>query len=185
MNKKFGAGLAAVLVATSLGISPAASPATASTAPYCGITWGSSAESAARHSTGHITNLRTGRHACFDRLVVDLRGKTVGYDVRYVSAVHTEGQGRRVPLAGAADLRIIVRAPAYNSSGTPTYNPSNRTHAKNVSGYTTFRQVAFLGSFEGQTSFGLGVRARLPFRTFVLGGPGNTSMLVIDVAHRW
>jgi len=29
------------------------------------------------------------------------------------------------------------------------------------------------------------VRARLPFRVFVLAGPGNGSRLVIDVAHRW
>jgi hypothetical protein len=34
----------------------------------------------------------------------------------------------------------------------------------------------------------LGVRARLPFRVFVLNGvanSGNTPRLVIDVAHRW
>ncbi len=54
-----------------------------------------------------------------------------------------------------------------------------------VSGYTTFRQVAFAGSFEGQTTVGLGVRARLPFRAFVIAGPGDGSRLVIDVAHRW
>jgi hypothetical protein len=55
----------------------------------------------------------------------------------------------------------------------------------NVAGYSTFRQVAFTGSFEGQTLIGLGVRARLPMRAFVLDGPGDGSRLVIDVAHRW
>ena len=55
----------------------------------------------------------------------------------------------------------------------------------NVSGFDTFRQVASGGSFEGYTTVGLGVRARLPFRTFVLPGPGAGSRLVIDVAHRW
>jgi hypothetical protein len=57
-----------------------------------------------------------------------------------------------------------------------------------VKGFRTFRQVAYAGSFEGQTTFGLGVRARLPFRVFVLAGsPGDRhgAMLVIDVAHRW
>ena len=39
------------------------------------------------------------------------------------------------------------------------------------------------GSFEGQTTIGLGVRARLPFRVFVLAGPGSGSRLVVDVAH--
>ncbi|BAS14136.1 conserved hypothetical protein [Arthrobacter sp. Hiyo8] len=45
--------------------------------------------------------------------------------------------------------------------------------------------MAFAGSFEGYTSLGLGVRARLPFRVFTLAGPGTGSRLVIDVAHMW
>ena len=40
------------------------------------------------------------------------------------------------------------------------------------------------GSFEGQTTFGVGVRTRLPFRVFALSGATGTK-LVIDVAHRW
>ncbi|HET6919349.1 MAG TPA: hypothetical protein VFI46_07775 [Jiangellaceae bacterium] len=38
---------------------------------------------------------------------------------------------------------------------------------------------------EGQTTLGLGVRARLPFRVFVLSGPADGSRVVIDVAPRW
>lgn len=185
MNKKISASLAGILLAAGLGIGPGAPAATAATAPYCGITWGSIADQVSGLSSATISNVRTGEHTCFDRMVIDLKGKIKGFDVRYVSAVYTEGQGKLVPLTGAADLRIIVNAPAYNRYGTPTYNPTNRLHVRNVSDYRTFRQVAFLGSFEGQSSFGLGVRARLPFRTFVLSGPGDTTRLVIDVAHRW
>ena len=56
-----------------------------------------------------------------------------------------------------------------------------------MAGYSTFRQVAWAGSFEGYTTLALGVRARLPFRVFVLPArPGPTrTALVIDVAHRW
>jgi hypothetical protein len=54
-----------------------------------------------------------------------------------------------------------------------------------VTGYQTFRQVAWAGSFEGQSTIALGVRARLPFRVFTLAGPGTGSRLVIDVAHFW
>jgi hypothetical protein len=50
----------------------------------------------------------------------------------------------------------------------------------NVAGYQTFRSTRYGGSFEGQTSFGLGVRARLPFRVFHVD-----NHLVVDVAHRW
>ena len=77
-------------------------------------------------------------------------------------------------------------ANAYDiNTGIPTYNPPDRFHAVNVTGYQTFRQVYFGGTFEGITTAGLGVRARLPFRVFTLAGPGNGSQLVIDVIHRW
>lgn len=186
MNKAFRAGLMSALLVAGLGIAPAAPAVSApvvtapARAPYCGITWGSLADHVAGDSSARTINVRAGRHACYDRLVIDLKGKAKGYDVRYVTAVYTEGQGKRVPLIGSADLRIIVK-----SNGMSPYNPTNRSKAVNVTGMHTFKQVAFLGSFEGQDSFGLGVRARLPFRTFVLNGPGTGSRLVIDVAHRW
>ncbi|MFF0267298.1 hypothetical protein [Kribbella sp. NPDC004536] len=133
-----------------------------------------------------VTNVRTGRHTCFDRLVVDLTGGATGYDVRYVSSVREDASGRLVPLRGGARLQIVVRAPAYNiNTGKPTYAPKNPMELTNLSGYSTFRQVAFAGSFEGQTTLGLGVRARLPFRVFTLAGPGSNTRLVVDVAHRW
>lgn len=160
-------------------------PASAVAAPYCGIYWGSMPESAAGMSSAQIDNLRTGRHACFDRLVIDLEGDVDGYSVQYVHRVTELGSGFTVPLSGGADLAILVEAPAYDSSFRSTYSPRNRSHAVNVDGYRTFRQVAFTGSFEGQTMIGLGVRARLPMRAFTLDGPGDGSRLVIDVAHRW
>jgi hypothetical protein len=52
-------------------------------------------------------------------------------------------------------------------------------------GFRTFRDVVYGGTYEGYSSIGLGVRARLPFRVFKLDGPGTGSRLVIDVAHQW
>lgn len=155
-------------------------------AAYCGIHWGSLAKSGGTTMTSaQITNVRAGRHTCYDRLVIDLNGKVKGYSVRYVPHVYTIASGHTIPLAGAADIEIIVRAPAYTLSGKPTYVPRSRSNIVNVSGYTTFRQVAWGGSFEGVSLIGLGVRARLPFRVFTLAGPGTGSRLVIDVAHHW
>jgi hypothetical protein len=135
---------------------------------------------------GDLTNVRTGRHACFDRLVLDVDGKiTNGYSVRYVTQVRAEGSGFVVPLRGGARLAVIARVPAYDDLGNATYTPADTRELRNVAGYRTFRQVAWAGSFEGQTTLGLGVRARLPFRVFTLAGPGDGSRLVIDVAHRW
>ncbi|TDE97385.1 hypothetical protein EXU48_04105 [Occultella glacieicola] len=179
--------LITVLLSLVLGavlLVPAGTAATA--APYCGIRWGSLPESDATMSShSWLTNVRTGRHACFDRIVFDVHGDIEGYDVRY-GTVYTDGEGRVVPLRGGADLQIVLRVPAYDDFGHERF-PLARSESDlvNVGGYPTFRQVAYAGSFEGQTTIGLGVRARLPFRVFILDGPGDLSRLVVDVAHRW
>jgi hypothetical protein len=134
---------------------------------------------------GALTNVRAGRHACYDRLVVDFRGRDMAYSVRYVPAVFMDGSGAPVPLRGGAKLQIIVSPPDYDYAGHPTYRPANRRELVNVTDYRTVRQVAHAGSFEGQTTLGVGVRARLPFRTFTVAGPGSNSRLVIDIAHHW
>ena len=87
-----------------------------------------------------------------------------------------------IALRGGAFIDVTVFAPAYDLNGTPTVDLGALPR---TSGYRTFRQVASGGSFEGYTTIGLGVRARLPFRVFTLSGPGSGSRLVIDVAHRW
>lgn len=180
--KKFTIWLAALLLAVGLGI---VVQGPASAAPYCGLTWGSLAKSGQATGTASVTNVRTGQHYCFDRLVVDLNGPAVAYTVQYVPRIEQEGSGLPIPVRGGARLHISVKAPSYDENGNATYNPVDRNELSNVSGYQTFRQVVSAGSFEGYTSLGLGVRARLPFRVFTLDGPGSGSRLVIDVAHYW
>jgi hypothetical protein len=179
----------AVAIAAPAVVGSSSAPRTASTATVaaasCPTGWGSLPEANSRMTQAPVTNVRTGRHACFDRLVVDIRGRAPGYDVRYVKNVYTDGAGFLVPLRGGAKLQIVVRAPSYSSTGATTYRPANAKELTNVSGYSTFRQVASAGSFEGQTTIGLGVRARLPFRVYTLAGPGSNTRLVIDVAHHW
>lgn len=174
-----------LLVALAASTIPiAASTTAAQAAPFCGITWGSLTKAKATLVQGPITNVRAGRHACFDRLVIDLRGKAPGYTVKYVNTFTGQASGLPIPLRGGAKIAVTANAPAYTASGTSSYAPKNRAEVVNVAGYTTFRQVAWDSSFEGYTSLGLGVRARLPFRVFVLQD-ATTSRMVIDVAHRW
>ncbi len=183
--------LLAVTAATAAVLAPA--PAQAAAA-YCGITWGSlpKAAEATRPADAEMVNgVRAGRHACFDRLVVDLGGQdsTFGtYDVRYVTQVREDGSGRAVPVRGAADLQVVLRAPAYDEHGNATFRPADPAEVVDVTGYETFRQVAWAGSFEGSTTMALGVRARLPFRVLTLPGTAQSDdgpRLVIDVAHAW
>ena len=120
--------------------------------------------------------------------------------VAYVPQVYTEGKGDVVTLRGGAKLKVVVmgevlavrtgrhecydrlvidRAPNAQFTAQPGQEIAN------VAGYSTFREVAYGGTFEGYTTIGLGVRARLPMRAFTLPGPGNGDRFVVDVAHHW
>ena len=174
-----------------MALAATALPATAQAAPYCGLAWGSLPEVSTGADTDMVMDVRSGRHACYDRLVVDLldQDTTFGsYDVRYVPVVREDGSGRAVPVRGAADLQVTLTAPAYDGDGNATFTPDDRREVVDVGGYSTFRQVAWAGSYEGYTTLALGVRARLPFRVFVLPGVAQSDFgprLVVDVAHRW
>jgi len=144
-------------------------PSSSATAAGCSVTWGSGAKTVTNSSHVTLTDVRAGRHTCFDRLVLDLSRAGEGYRVRYVSAVRDQGRGAVVPLRGGAFIQVDDQSQATRRLTMPS-----------VAGFTTFRQVAWGGSFEGYTTVGLGVRARLPFRVF-----RSTNHLVIDVAHHW
>lgn len=165
MKKVLAATAAAVATISTVGVT---APNLAQAASSCSVTWGSTAKTFNYPNRGPLTGLRTGQHACFDRLVLD--GGTTSGRVSYVKAVRDQGRGAVVPLRGGAFLQIDIQDHANRRPAMP-----------NVSGYRTFRQVGWGGSFEAHTTVGLGVRARLPFRVFKVGD----HRLVIDVAHRW
>lgn len=170
--------LAAGLVATG------AAPAQAG--PYCGIVWGSTQELSDLGAAGTVVGVRTGQHPCFDRLVIDLTGgPATGYSVTYVPQITADGSGAVIPTRGGAALQVVAHTPAIDSAGNATYRPANPAEVAPVSGYRTFRQVVWGNTFEGFSTIGLGVRARLPFRVLIVPGPGSGSRLVVDVAHRW
>ena len=181
---RFRATLAQVAGIAVLATVLVASPAAAT--PPCFTPWGSLPESASveRRDEAFVVDVRAGRHECFDRLVVDVEGEATSVHVSYVDRLVADGRGDVVALAGGAVVEIRVDAPSHDSNGHPLYEPLDPDHAVPVNGWQTFRQVAFVGSFEGQTQIGVGVRARLPFRVFALDSDGS-SRLVIDIAHHW
>lgn len=155
----------------------------AAAAPYCGQVWGSLDKGVPGMSSGQLTGVRAAPHTCYDRLVLDVNAPLTAWSVRYVDQIIADGSGNVVPVAGGARLEVVARVginPYSTWFGRPGTNLVNTS-----SGFQTFKQVVSAGSFEGVTTVGLGVRARLPFRAFVLPGPGNGSRLVIDVGHYW
>ena len=143
--------------------------------PYCGIRWGSQGKFVEPHaSSAALTNVRVGRHACYDRLVIDMAGPASGYWAH----VQETDDGRT--------YLSIVAAGTVPSESYERFAPS-------VAGFRTFRDVR-LGSTGtegvGSSQIDVRLRARLPFRVFTLPGgrgstPGTEARLVVDVAHRW
>ncbi len=174
------AALLTTLVVSAAPALVAAAPASAHT-PYCGIRWGSAQKAHTASSAGLLIDIRAGRHACFDRLVLVVKGRAIAYSARYVDAVGQAGTGSPAQVRGAARLRVTVGVPAL---ATDAWWHEDGTLIR-TDGYRTFRDVGFVGRVEGQSTIGLGVRARLPFRVVVVDGPGNVSRIVVDVAHRW
>lgn len=163
-----------------LAVAAALIPMTAGTAtaaaPFCGITWGSLPKSLNDMRQGEIDTVRAGRHLCYDRVVVDIDGPPGGYRVEYVPQVLSDPKGDVVTVPGGARLQFVVQNPDFSSTTVGT-------KVVNVSGFRTLRSVVYAGSFEGLTTYGVGVRARLPFRVFRI--PGGHGRIVLDVAHKW
>jgi hypothetical protein len=184
--KSMVATLVVLLSGVVAGVAASNGTAAATGSPYCGITWGSLEKSGGDLSTPALLSTRTGQHSCYDRLVFEFDGAVDGYVVGY-GETYTDGEG--LPLspytAGGELLNVRLLAPAYDGNHSATYPYRLGDHVANVVRYQTLRDVVFGGSFEGYTTFAVGVRARLPFRVLVLAGPGTHSRIVLDIAHQW
>ena len=147
----------------------------ASASPYCGITWGSQPRAAGNGTpAGSYSNVRIGQHDCYDRVVVDVSAPVTSWSVRYI-----DGAAAYAP--GGAQLEV---AAATRVGVTHTWM-FHRPLLVVPESYRTLRSVSAGQGGGDVTSVWGGVRARLPFRAFVLQGPGSGSRLVVDVAHQW
>ncbi|GAA3205759.1 hypothetical protein GCM10010532_027530 [Dactylosporangium siamense] len=117
-----------------------------------------------------LVGLRTGRHDAYDRTVFDFTGGTPGYRVEYAPLV-AEGSGQRIPLAGAATLRVVFDGAYPAVDLTRVYDPR----------LPTLLQIRSGGASEGHITFGLGVADRVGFRVLRLTDPPR---LAVDVAHQ-
>ncbi len=178
MRKTAIAVATAILAGLGGALTSLPAQAAAVTAQRCHTNWGTAPRHDGTMVQTKVHDVRAGRHACFDRLVVDLgAGQQPGFRVRYVRAFYASGSGKVVHVSGRAKLLLTLLAPAVRGF------PASNRHLANVAGFPEFRQVAGLGSFEGVTSIGIGLRARKPFRVIELTGSGHRVRLIVDVAR--
>ena len=170
---------------TALPTIPAEAAAAAPEAS-CAADWGSLGKSGGTgpNESFWVVDARTGRHACFDRFVVDfaVAPNGVGYRVRYVDRFRSQQSGELIAVPGGARLQVVVHGSNRDYHGELTYDGvvGYQLPRVDLRGYETFRSTRFGGSVSARTQFAVGVRARLPFRVFLLD-----HRVVVDVAHHW
>ena len=135
------------LVALALGLSAAAFVPAATEAAGCAVVWGSLEKGAGEVDEVDpgppLFDVRAGRHECYDRLVVDVRGQVTDFHVEYVAAVTGLASGDPVPLRGGRFLEVIVGADDRDAAGNLTYPRAGQSELVTVAGFSTFRQVAW------------------------------------------
>ncbi len=169
LRRHAAVGVVAGFVAFAGGAVPP-SPAAVSLPPF---TTTPTSSAGVGTSIALLQRVRVARHPGYDRIVFAFQQGTSGYSVRYVARVVHDGSGLPVALAGHAFLHVVFQhAHIQRAAGGPAIALTP--------GFPTLVQVKEAGDFEAVVSFGLGLRHRVGFRVFRLGGPNR---VVIDVAR--
>lgn len=166
------------------GAAPAApapgdtTPPAAAPAPTPEWTAGTVAVNRSVRGVTVLRDVRVGRNAGFDRVVLEFAGGEIpGYHVEYVDRpIRKCGSGDTTPVAGDAWLRIRLEpAQAHTDAGAPTVRERERALTLPV-----LREMEMICDFEGQVEVVLGVARPNRFRVTEVRSPGPPR-LAIDV----
>jgi hypothetical protein len=126
--------------------------------------------------TPRVVDVRWAEHRRFDRVVVDVRGRPPGYFASYVRRLTRDGSGDTVRVRGRHKFQLVLHpAQAHDRQGNSVYEGPRHRRI----GLPTLKAMTFLGDFEGNVTFGFGVRSK-PYRIFTLTHP---SRVVVDFQH--
>lgn len=139
---------------------------------------GPAEQAASADSLVTVTDIRTGEHDGYDRVVFEVDGEgTPGWDVRYVDEPTEQASGKAVEVAGAAALQVLVTGAGYPyDTGVAEYSGGPVAGA----GTQVVTEVVFRATFEGATQAFIGTTGESPFRVYLLDGP---TRIVVEVAH--
>lgn len=134
---------------------------------------------AVAEDTALLTGIRTGRHAHFDRIVLDLSGATPSVaSQRYVAELTRAGSGRPVEIPGSSFLEITL-SPAAAHDGTRAPRSSGEREFATPALHNV-QAVAVTGDFENRLTIGLGLEHDTLYEVFTLENPAR---VVIDIGH--
>lgn len=131
--------------------------------------------------TAQLTDVTTGAHEGYDRVVFTFDGDLPGYDVGYLDGpVLEDGSGEPVAIQG--DRAISVRVtPASGVRLTGESFEQTYTGPRQVAGPGgSVLEVVDAGDFEAQITWAIGVDGERPFKVSSLADP---TRIVVDVAH--
>ncbi len=126
-----------------------------------------------------LTDVRTGRHDGFDRIVFEFRGDEMpGYHLEYIDKpVRACGSGNVVPLPGDGWLQVRFEpAVAHTEEGKPTL--AFRELAPKMPNLLELKSTC---DFEAQVEWVAGVGSPNHFRVVELKGP---TRLAVDIKHK-
>jgi hypothetical protein len=126
-----------------------------------------------------LTDIRTGVHPGFDRIVLDFAGSQPQVlSSRFVDELVRDGSGEVEWLTGTAFAEVVLSpAQAHNDAGQPTYPRPWKFRTRNL---TNVMAVAITGDFEATLTIGIGVREQSWVKAFTLNAP---TRVVIDVGQ--
>lgn len=126
-----------------------------------------------------VTEIRTGRHGGYDRVVFEVDGTgTPGWDVRYVEEAAGQGSGMAIPVEGDAILQVTITGVGYpTETGVEEYDGSDPLPGE---GTEVVTEVVWDSTFEGTSVVFVGLIQEAPFRVYLLEDPAR---VVLDVVH--
>ncbi|UGQ13828.1 hypothetical protein LO772_09650 [Yinghuangia sp. ASG 101] len=135
---------------------------------------------AAASAPSLLTDIRTGSHPTFDRIVLDFAGNVPAYGSTGGPDQLTNcASGQTVPLTGTEYTEITTtNAAAHDDNGNPTYTGPRVVYTPQLAKVTGF---AVTCDFEGHLNVGFATTAGVTeIHTFPLSNP---SRIVVDVHH--
>lgn len=129
---------------------------------------------------GPILGVRTSTGTCFDTIefeIATLDQPGPGFTLSYVPTLSYDPTGDPMQLFGLGHLQLTIYAPI----DVPTWK---NYEFRAGSEYGSLRHIKFAGSFEGVTTFGIGVREKLPFLVMYSNESTNgNGKVIVYLAH--